>query len=273
MITTFLTLLSLSLSNPAPLEALSTAPSTAPSPSYAARQDPDQPPPDNRPEIKELVDKLGSHAGKRGKEDTEAVGVIDKLMQEFENCGPKDRGAIVKQLDKCFGEKRQEDADGVRDDKLYIAATRALGRMAPECVPVLSKWIGDKNHRKNIRLQQALIEELGRSKAESGRTLLIGLLNDENAVIQGAAAQALANYAEIDLKLRKETFESLLKLMTSVKGQVDSDPNDTIARNRYDAIAGSINTTLQRLSKHDEHDPAEWQRWWNKNKKEDWDKK
>jgi hypothetical protein len=57
----------------------------------------------------------------------------------------------------------------------------------------------------------------------------------------------------------------------SAKNAVDGDVNDTIARERYDAISASMITTLQRISGHDERDPAAWQRWWNKNKKEDWE--
>lgn len=232
-----------------------------------------QGPVDNRPEVKELLDKLGAHAGKRGKEDTEAIGVIDKLVQDFPNCGPKDRAAVVKQLDKCFTEKRQEDENGVRENKLFIAAATALGEMAPECVPVFLKWIGDKAHRKDLALQRILILKLGKTKAEAGREPLINLLNDENAKIQAAAAEALGEYAGIDLKLRKSTFEALLKLLTSVKGQVDTNANDLIAKERYDTIAAPIVTTLQRLTGVEEHAPEAWQRWWNKNKKEDWDKK
>lgn len=241
-------------------------------PTQDPTQDPTPGPADNRPELKELCDKLGGHAGKRGKEDTEAISVIDKLVQEFPNCGPKDRALVVKQLDRCFTEKRQENEDGLRENKLFIAAATALGEMAPECVPVYLKWIGDKAHRKDLALQRVLILKLGRTKAEAGREPLINLLQDESAKIQAAAAEALGEYAEIDLKLRKTTFESLLKLLMSVKGQVDSNVNDLIARERYDTIAAPITTALQRLSKHEEHDPNEWQRWWNKNKKEDWDK-
>jgi hypothetical protein len=29
---------------------------------------------------------------------------------------------------------------------------------------------------------------------------------------------------------------------------------------------------LGKLSGHNERDPQEWQRWWNKNKSKDWDK-
>jgi hypothetical protein len=236
-----------------------------------ASQEPTQTPPDSRPEIKAMLEELDGHAGKRGKADQEAIGVIDKLFGEFKNSGPKDRAAIVKALDKCFTEKRQEDENGVRDNKLFIAAGTALGDMAPESVPVLLKWIGDKAHRKDLPLQRLLILKLGKTKSEIAREPLINLLNDDQAQIQAAAAESLGEYCEIDQKLRKATFEALLKTLMSIKGQVDSNSSDTIARERYDTIAAPIVTSLQRLSGYEEHDPNEWQRWWNKQKKEDWD--
>jgi hypothetical protein len=232
-----------------------------------------QTPPDNRPVVKELCAQLDGHASKRGKEDSEAVSVIDKLLQEFPNCGPKDRAAVVKQLDKCFTEKRQEDENGVRENKLFLAAATALGEMAPESVPVFLKWTSDKAHRKDFALQRILILKLGKSKAEAGRVPLMDLLQDESPKIQAAAAEALGEYAEIDLKLRKSTFEALLKMLMSVKGQVDTNANDLIAKERYDTIAAPIVSSLNKLSKHEEHDPNAWQKWWNNNKKADWDKK
>ncbi len=245
--------------------------SAGPSPVAAAVSQDPVPVVDNRPEIKALVDQLSAHAGKRGKEDQEAISQIDKLVQEWKNCGPQDKALVVKQLDRCFTEKRQEDQDGVRDNKLYLAAATALGEMAPESVPVFLKWIGDKAHRKDIPLQRLMILKLGKCKAEQGREPLIDLLNDDLPQIQAAAAEALGEYAEFDQKVRKQSFEALLKILTGVKGEVDQSPTDTIARDRYDTIAAPIVTSLQRLSGHEEHHPDEWQRWWNKNKKEDWD--
>jgi hypothetical protein len=237
----------------------------------AAAQDPGPPPVDNRPELKAMVDEMTGHIAKRGKEDHEAIGVIDKLVQEFPKSGPKDRGSIVKALDKCFSEKRQEDENGVFDNQLYIAAATALGEMAPESVPVLLSWIGNKAHRKDLKLQRVLILKLGKTKNEAGREPLINLLVDKDAQIIAAAAEALGEYSAIDQKLRKATFDELLKVLMGAKGAVDSNANDTIARERYDMIAAPIVTSLTRLSAHEEHDPNEWQRWWNKNKKEDWD--
>lgn len=264
-------LLAIALVLSTPSLASAAQPSVALAPAAVVRQNPPAPA-DNRPEIKELCEKLGAHAGKRGKEDSEAISVMDKLVQDFPNCGPKDRALVVKQLDKCFSEKRQEDQDGVRENKLFLAAATALGEMAPESVPVYIKWIGDKAHRKDLALQRVMILKLGKTKAEAGRTTLLDLLVDPSAKIQAAAAEALGEYAEIEQKLRKTTFESLLKILMGAKGAVDSNVNDLIARERYDTIAAPLTTALSKLAKHEEHDPNEWQRWWNKNKKEDWDK-
>jgi HEAT repeat protein len=237
----------------------------------AARQDPA--PVDNRPEVKAAVDKLAGHASKRGKEDVQAIATIDQLLQEFPKSGPKDRALIVKGLDKCFTEKRQEDDNNVRDNKLYLSAATALGEMAPESVPVLLSWIGNKAHAKDTDLQKKLILVVGKTKHLDAREPLIKLLLDKDPQLVAAAAEALGNYAEIDQKLRKATFEELLKGLTSAKNAVDSDANDTIARDRYDVISAPMVTSLQRLSGADVTAPDKWQTWWNKNKKEDWDQK
>ena len=87
----------------------------------------------------------------------------------------------------------------------------------------------------------------------------------------GAAASALANFGELELNERKTVFETILKNLTAAQSQTDGNPNDTVARQRYDVIAAPMITALQKLSKHDERDPVKWQTWWNKNKRENWD--
>ena len=230
----------------------------------------EEPPEDGRAEIKELIKQLGGYASKRGKQDQEAIGVIDELVGEFESCGPKDRASIVKALDKCFKQKRKEE-DGVRQNQLFIASATALGQMYPESVKVLLSWIDHKSHRSDLALQRVLIKMAGKSKSKDARKPLLKLLKHHEAQIQAAAAEALGEYDEADLKDRKQIFGELLKLMMSVKGSVDSDYNDTIARDRWDVISAPIITSLKRLSGHQENDPGAWQRWWNKNKNADWD--
>ena len=44
-----------------------------------------------------------------------------------------------------------------------------------------------------------------------------------------------------------------------------------MARERYNVIKAPMVTTMQALTGHDERDTSKWTRWWNKNKKRDWD--
>src|SRR5262245_10773406 len=93
---------------------------------------------DERPEVKTLLDELDGYVKAKGEKDVEAISVIDKLVPEFPNSGPKDRTAIVKACSDCFDVKRTKELEeGVPDDRLYQAAAVALGTMGPESVKTL----------------------------------------------------------------------------------------------------------------------------------------
>ncbi|MCB9915387.1 MAG: hypothetical protein H6828_09595 [Planctomycetes bacterium] len=236
-----------------------------------AAQTPEEGPADKRPEVKELLDTLKAHTDKRGEEDREAITVVDKLLQEFPQSGPKDRADIVKGLGKCFELKRQDLEDGVKNNQLFLACAVALGEMGADATKTLDKYIGNKKLRQDVALQRQLILSLGKTKDPAATKRLIDLLNDDDHVLVGATAETLANFSGAEQKLRKELFNELLKLMMTTKTAKDADANDIVAREKWDVIAAPIITTLQALSGHDERKPEEWQRWWNKNKKEDWD--
>lgn len=234
-------------------------------------QDPPPEPDDKRPEVAELLGKLKAHAGKEGKEDKDAIAVIDQINQEFAHSGPKDKAAIVKGLSKCFEERRLEKEGEAPQNQLYLAAAMALGEMGPESTDVLIGWIGHKNLRKDIAVQHRLILSLGRTKDKKAVKELVNNLQNKTPSLVSAAAEALGEFDGADLETRKSTFESLLKVLMSAKGAKDSNVNDGIARERYDVIAAPIITSLAKLSKHDERDPDKWLNWWNKNKRADWD--
>ena len=229
--------------------------------------------PDNRPEIKEQLEKLSTLIGQRGKQDIEAIAVLDTLVQEFEKSGIKDRQAIVKAIDNCFSVKRQETEEGVRDNKLYIASAVCLRTMGPESAPVLIKWIGQKDHRKDLALQAKLITSLGKTHDEAGRKVIVKLLVDKSPAVQAAAAEALGEFTEADQKVRKECVEELITTaLMPAKGMIDVQSPTQSDRDRWDTISAPIITSLQRLTRHNESDPQKWQAWWNDNKKKDWDK-
>jgi hypothetical protein len=250
-------------------------PATRATSAVGSLQDPAPAPntnPDKRPELEEMLDKLEKHMRKEGKEDTEAVALIDLLFQEFPKSGPKDRAAIVKTLSKSFEQRRLVPDGQPPNNKLNVASAAALGYMGPESVDVLTQWIDHKNLRKDLALQYQLIKALGKTKDKRGiKTLKLMLEHKENS-LGGAAAEALGEFEGADQATRKEVFEMLLKVLMSTKGQRDADANNVAIRDRYDVIAAPIITSLGHLAKHDERDPEKWQNWWNKNKKNDWDK-
>ena len=228
--------------------------------------------PDKREEIKQLIAQMAGHVKKRGAEDAEAIAVIEQLYEEFPNCGPKDRKAIVKGLGKNLGAKRPQKRDGTYENRLYIATAVSLADMGPESVKVLQGEIGAKPHKRNLELQRRLILSLGKTKDPSAVKTLTKILPHQDETLQAAAAEALGEFSDADQKVRKQIFDDILKQLAGAKTDIDNDPTDPIVRDRYEAISGPMISTLQQLSGEDLRDPEVWQRWWNKNKKADWDK-
>jgi hypothetical protein len=228
---------------------------------------------DERPEVKALLDELDGNVKAKGEKDQEAIGVLDKLVQEFPHSGPKDRLAIVKACSDCFEVKRtKEISEGVPDSRLYTAAAAALGEMGPESAKPLIALIGDKSHRKDQTLQVKVTLMLGKTKSPDGVKVLMGLLHHKDAPMQAAGAEALAYYSDAPDATRKLVFEDLLRTMMDQKTKKDTNPADQEAQERWNIISGPIIQTLQKLTGLAESDPDKWQRWWNDNKKKSWEK-
>lgn len=234
--------------------------------------------PDKRPEVEDLCEQLKAHVKRRGDEDPQAIEVIDKLIAEFAASGPKDRGTIVKAVSKCLDARRsseQVEEDGLLVEKLnnqlYLAAAVALGEMGPNSVKPLEGWIGHKRHRQDLELQRRLTLALGKTADPKAISPLIDLLTNKEPSLIAAAAQALAYFENEPSDKRKEIFGELLKALMSAKGTMDSNLNDTIARERYNTFSAALITSLGRMSGEDQRDPDKIQRWWNKNKRNDWD--
>lgn len=250
----------------------SARPAGATSPHVFYQDDEQEELPDKREEIKVLLDELGDHVKERGEKDLEAIAVLDKLMQEFPNSGPKDRKSIVKAIEKCFKVKRTKELqEGVPDDRLYKASAVALRYMAPESVKPLVDLLDFKAADDNLGLRREIILSLGKTQHLDGVDPLTDLLKDDEAGVQAAAAEALGEYGAAPQETRKDIFKELLDIIMGLKSRVDADPTDNISRERYDIIAGPIITSLQLVTGQDIRQPEEWQHWWNKNKKEDWD--
>ena len=227
--------------------------------------------PDKRDDIKAMLKTFEGHLTKKGNEDPEAIAVLDTLLKEFEGCGPKDKESIVKSLQKGFGLKRKENRDGTAANTVAMASAVCLSKMAPESVKALTKLCFDKKVTVDSAVHRQVILSLGKTEDASAVETLLKLTSDKDAKIQGAAIESLGRFRAIDQKERKEICERLLKIIMPIKSTVDSDSEDIIARERYDVIGPPTITTLQMLTDQKLRDFQEWQQWWNKNKRNDWD--
>ncbi|MEM9379921.1 MAG: HEAT repeat domain-containing protein [Planctomycetota bacterium] len=254
------------LAAPAPVAA------APPVPPVPVQEEEEKKKADKRPEIKEALKALKGHVSKRGAEDAQAIAILDELLVEFPESGPKDRKDIVKGINGCLKVKRKPTKEGLIDNKLYIAAANSLARMGPESVKDLSGWIDHKSFLKDSDTRRALIIALGMTKDDKAVGPLVDLLSNHDAQVQAATAEALGQFDHLKQKERKVIFKKMLDVITQVKNAIDVDQVDPIERDRYDTIAAPMLTTLQILSGHDARDPLVFRRWWNDNKKKNWDK-
>ncbi len=241
-------------------------------PSVSARLAQDDEREDERDDVAERIKTLQGHIKKKGDEDLEAIAVVDGLTNEFGDFGPKDRADVVKAIDACFKARRPKELEpGVVDDRLVFAAATALGEMGPESVKSLLSRLGDKSVKNNMRVKPRVALSMGRTRDERVIDPLTKLLVDKDMEMQAAAAEALGNFADVELDARKDIFKELLSVLIDLKTKRDGDATDQEAFKRWNMISGPFVETMQRLSKHDEREAEAWQAWWNDNKKKDWD--
>jgi len=261
MITTLL----LALMSPGPVAHTG----VSPAPRVTSFQDEEFP--DKRPEVKEWLAQLKGHVGKRGAEDREANVLIEKLTEEFQKSGEKDRASIVKEVAKCLDARRKELKEDVPDNALKLATAKALGTMGPESVRALSSWVDHKKVRDNLELQRRLVLSLGETKDKGATKALLDMLDHHRPTLVGAAAEALGNFTAFEQKERKKLFEELLKALTSARSKVDADPADNIAREWWNVVSAPLMTAMTALSGHNAKTPHDWRSWWNDHKRENWD--
>ncbi len=217
--------------------------------------------------IPELVDEL-THASRRREDPERAREVVLDLHGRFENAGPRDRRSISKGFENFL-----ERCELVEPEwrEVGLLTVTALGSMGDEGVDVLLDQIDDRRHESDLDLGRRLILTLGRTRHEDGIRPLSRLLNHAEPIVQGAAAEALGEFDKLDQRRRKDVFYALLKTLLDAREKVVRDPFDVVVRERYEVVVGPVTTSLQRLSGHDERDPEQWQRFWNKHKRDDWD--
>jgi hypothetical protein len=119
-----------------------------------------------------------------------------------------------------------------------------------------------------------MLKWLGKTKDESMVKFLVEVARrSHEAGLQAAAGEALGNFEDSPVEVRKEIVNNLLIRY----GEMDSrsrqiDPADIEAQNMRDrlaVIAGRWNETLRKLTRQNLDQYPEWQEWYNKNKSKD----
>jgi len=231
-----------------------------------------------QPALADIVEELQVELGRRAPDEAHAKQLVERLAAEFAVCGTKDRAPIVRVIERCLAAKHQ----GKPQTELVCHAARALAGMAPESVPVLARALENRPLVKEKEIGRTLVLALGKTRDKSAIKTLLGLLDSPDDTLVAAAGEALGEFDGAPLATRKQLFEEALKALMQAKDQKDSSaqatltPNaqqDAAALQRYDAIQAAFSTTLQRLSKQEARSADLWQRWWNKNKRANWDDK
>jgi len=241
------------------------------SPPSATSQDDEVP--DKRPEVGALLKKLLTHTKKRGDEDAQAIQIIERLAGEFKRSGPVDKKSIVTEITRAMRVKRPVSRDGTRKRQIFLVGAGILGNMAPQSVASLVRLASDKNHKDDYAVRSAILAALGKTKDEKGVRTLSKELDEFQARVQAAAAEALGNYTNLDHKKRKAIFQDLLKLLMSAQAANQSDPNGMTSSDRWRRVSGPCQRSMAKLSGTNAGSPNKWRDWWNDNKKRNWDNK
>lgn len=225
--------------------------------------------PGERPSpVELLLADLDKSARRRGGDPARARTVLSQLVERLDTAGARDRRAAARDVAELVAEAAAGD-EAWRG--LSFEAANALAVMGGEGFDELLGLVNGEELEQDLEVRRRLILALGRTREPAGLPRLSRLLEHHEPMLQGAAGEALGEFVTLEQERRKDVFYSLLKVLLTRWEEYARDPFDVDARWRYEVVVGPITTSLQRLSGHDERDPLEWQRFWNKHKRDDWD--
>jgi hypothetical protein len=239
----------------------------------------------------------GDEGGKKGAEKKEpkkeakaggiaADEIISELGTAFKN---KHEPTSVQALEKAVAALKEEERPakeksqilkamqtglGNRNDRVKLVTINAMGRIGAAGAKPLSKTLKVKAYRRNRELLAAVIDSLGLTRDEkTAATTLVKLASrDSDWGVRAWAARALGNFDKnvARSKTRKRICEVLLQVYEGIQSKMNSDPRDSDAKRKHDAIQGDFVATLRILTEEEFNAALDWRRWFNKNKKKKW---
>jgi len=231
-----------------------------------------------RPALHELIRELSDELGRKELDTEQRTQLMQQLAVEFALGGSKDRVSIVRVLERCLSTK----VTGKADAELAELGARALAGMAPESVPVLSRAVDNRSLMKDPRLARTLVLALGKTRDKLSVKPLLDLLDKSQPELVALAGEALGEQEQAAPQTRRKIFEELLKTLTSAKDARDAALQTAAVTNglvdpeierRYEILEPALLTALAKLSHQEARGAEQWQQWWNKHKRDNWDEK
>ena len=232
------------------------------------------------PEVKAKLDEFKKLIkDRKGAKDGEAIKIIDSVLTGFDKLHPRDKRAFATALYELL--KSSKIKRKPTDARLFKVSVVAFGKTGTDGSKYLAnafknkKRFGDKQWRS---LRAEMLKNLGKTKD----LRYVKFLTDEarrniEDTLMAAAGEALGEFADADLKIRKEISKELIKKFSNIyeNANVNLDSGDLQRKtweDRYKAVADPWNTTLKKLTKQHLRTPNDWQKFYNKNKAKNWDK-
>ncbi|HHI79016.1 MAG TPA: HEAT repeat domain-containing protein [Planctomycetes bacterium] len=234
------------------------------------------PPPKDNPQVAVLEKSLKEIvADKKGRKDDEGVKILDNFTKLFPKLNKKQQGSLLKATAHVFRARRTP-----QNALLFFAGSETLGHFGKEGAKELAKLVQNKTFRNRdwTPLRVHLIKQLGKAAETSYVKLLLDLaLRDKEDQVRGAAGEALGNYSRKDQKLRKLIVGKLIKEMNAIYNvsRANLDPTDLLRKvyvDRFKAIQDPWMKTLTKLTTQNFRTPLEWEQWFNKYKRKNWDR-
>ena len=241
-------------------------------------------PPKPDPILPQRIDRLQETLrDKKHRFDEEAVRRLQELGTALEKPLHKDdRKKVIRALRDALqrGKLRPPELSGI-----YIAAADALGNAGADGVKLLMQTYKSRRFPTDPEwtpVRIAMLKALGDTKHPNAIEFLTDRASrDREDRVMAAAGTALAQFAEIDLRVRKRIVKVLVAKLAGLEATatvpMSTDPSHPQYFAAQDAnrtlrvIRNDWNETLSKLTGQRLTRGIEWQHWWNKNKTANWD--
>ena len=229
------------------------------------------------PTLSERIDEFRELIQGREPDDAAAIERVSGFVSDYPDLEDRDKADLLRALGDALVSSRVRRPP--EEQGLYVAVATALGEMEGEGGLVLVKAYRSSKFkdREWVGLRATMLESIGRTADPRHVDFLLdrAIRDPEDKILQAAGA-ALGDYEGAPQKVRKEIGKELIKKFNEIYNQAydNVDPNDPLVKRfkeKLVAISDDWNQTLRRLTKQTYTNPQEWQRFYNKNKNNDWD--